>query len=471
MGDLVKCNKSESFEDPKYEMWRLEAQSRMWQIEELNRINSAKQREIDRLRRKIDNINIDINREHQGSRYVIGTALFDIFRHPFHFRKPLLKIVQQIKNKRQMYMHPIVFEEALKTPKTEPDVEEILEENADKLRLEQRRSAKEKGKAFWLIKCPAPEKNKIQWGDYHFCVSLAEALTRKGLYVEVQLYDNWLESVDPDVILVIRGIRKYTFSPLDNAFHIMWNISHPEDVNEDEYNQFDLVCVASEYYSRLLELRLHVPVIPLLQCTDTTRFYLTQEEKSITRRGLLFIGNGRKSGRLCVNWAAANGEPLKLYGNNWSSNLLNAEQFLVGDSIENTSIRNEYIRAKATLNNHWESMRAYQFINNRVFDALSCGLPVVTDEFEELKRLFPDEILYYHDKESFLERLTELNDHYELILAKVDATRELIKNKFSFDARAETLIREWKARMKKSGAGNREPGDEEITVSVNENYS
>ena len=46
-------------------------------------------------------------------------------------------------------------------------------------------------------------------------------------------------------------------------------------------------------------------------------------------------------------------------------------------------------------------MLDYQFVNNRIFDALACGLPVISDYCEELKEIFPDAVLYYNNKEEF----------------------------------------------------------------------
>ena len=42
-------------------------------------------------------------------------------------------------------------------------------------------------------------------------------------------------------------------------------------------------------------------------------------------------------------------------------------------------------------------MLEYQFINNRIFDALACGLPVISDRCRELEEIFPDAVLYYDD--------------------------------------------------------------------------
>ena len=129
-----------------------------------------------------------------------------------------------------------------------------------------------------------------------------------------------------------------------------------------------------------------------------------------------------------------------MFGKNWQRRLINAEKYVVAESIDNKDIRKEYIKAKATLNNHWASMKSYQFVNNRILDALACELPVISDRFDELCTLFPSEILYFEDRTSFFECLDELSSDYDAIKKKVTLAQERIHQEFSFDARAKTLI-------------------------------
>ena len=159
------------------------------------------------------------------------------------------------------------------------------------------------------------------------------------------------------------------------------------------------------------------------------------------RQGILFIGIGRAEGRLCVNWATECEEPLRIFGRHWKKYLKDANQYFAGELIDNKDIRHEYIRAKVTINDHWADMKAYQFVNNRIFDALACGLPVISDSFDELRKLFPNEVLYYNDKYSFYECIKRLNEDYDEIKKRVEGLSDLIKKEYSFDARAKSLMK------------------------------
>ena len=40
------------------------------------------------------------------------------------------------------------------------------------------------------------------------------------------------------------------------------------------------------------------------------------------------------------------------------------------------------------LNDHWDTMRAWGFVSNRIFDVLACGTPVISDHLPEIEELF-----------------------------------------------------------------------------------
>lgn len=388
---------------------------------------------------------------HCSFRYQMGFHLAEAIKHPRQALGHLRKCVGAFRRRNEIPFQPwpgkrtpsdeelrrLCRAPAAEKAKTAPapaPVPEYVSLEAEKA------EARRQGKRVWIIKCPARYENKVIWGDYHFALSLQKALEKRGEFVEVQLYEHWDRSDDADVILVLRGRFVYQPRRVAGRVNIMWNISHPEDITDEEYNGYDAVFVSSNYYAGILARRLKTQVYPLLQCTDVTAFYETEEETQAERKGLVFIGNGREDGRPCVGWAIDYKADVHLYGEKWNEFLPDGHLYVKAPSIDNKDIRAVYVAAKATLNDHWASMLAYQFINNRVFDALACGLPVITDSFDELKTLFPDELLYYHDEASLRACIDRLNSDYDEILRKTRALKERIRAEFSFDARAETLM-------------------------------
>ena len=299
-----------------------------------------------------------------------------------------------------------------------------------------------KNRPIWVIKCPAPDsEKKVRWGDYAYAVALKRYLDRMGKYTVIDLYEDWNCEEDADVVLVLRGREFYRPDRRsEKCLYIMWNISHPEMVTEEEYQLYDVICVGSLHYAKELQKKITVPVVPLLQCTDTELFYPDQEAEKHRGKDYLFIGNSRNVARPCVLWAAKDKLPLKIWGAGWKA-MLGTDKTMVQDVfIENSDIPALYRSAWVTLNDHWKDMLDYQFVNNRIFDALACGLPVISDCCDELRDIFPDAVLYYSNKEEFQKCVAQLENDYDAIKARVDAQWPMIKEKYSFEARAKELV-------------------------------
>ena len=139
-----------------------------------------------------------------------------------------------------------------------------------------------KNKYRIAIKVPVPNMNEAhEWGDYHFALALQRRFVSKGHPVRIDILSDWYDrsTLEDDVVIVLRGLSKY--EPRSNQINTMWNISHPDKVSHDEYEQYDHVFVASLSYAKELEEKLNVPVSALLQCTDPTVFFAENAEKTI----------------------------------------------------------------------------------------------------------------------------------------------------------------------------------------------
>lgn len=299
-----------------------------------------------------------------------------------------------------------------------------------------------KGKPVWVIKCPAPEDDsKIRWGDYPFALTLKRELEKRGVYVAVDTREDWGCESGADVVLVLRGCLNYRPDRRNTkCLYIMWNISHPDMVTKEEYELYDVVCVGSRYYADKLKEELSVPVLPLLQCTDTELFYPSEKEPAAYKWDYIFIGNSRGVARSCVMWAIEDHLPLRMWGSGWNTILKDHMDLFEAPFIENSQIPDLYRSAKVTLNDHWDDMREKQFVNNRIFDALACGLPVISDVCDELREIFPDAVLYYSNQEEFRDCVRQIETDYGEIKRRVLQQQRLIKEQFSFAARAEELL-------------------------------
>lgn len=298
-----------------------------------------------------------------------------------------------------------------------------------------------KGKRIWIIKTAIPNNDYGKlWGDYYFALSLKKNLEKLNVFVLIDNKENLYEGLDNDVTLVLRGNNYYIPDRrTNNAKYILWNISHPSEVSIEEYNMYDIVCVGSIKYADILKTKIDVPVYPLLQCTDTDIFYPDNNKKR-KKYDYIFVGNTRGIKRECVDWALDNNVDISVWGKGWEKCFDNYNDFLVSDHILNDNLPNLYNSSKVTFNDHWQDMKDYNFINNRIFDALACGLPIISDYVSELEELFGDVILIYKNEKEFIECINKVNKDYKSIRKKILDKGALIRKKYSFEARAKELL-------------------------------
>jgi spore maturation protein CgeB len=107
--------------------------------------------------------------------------------------------------------------------------------------------------------------------------------------------------------------------------------------------------------------------------------------------------------------------PLTVYGGDWDGLL---DPSYVRGRVPNEELPALYRSASILLNDHWEDMRQGGFISNRIFDALACGVFVISDEVAGLTALFGDAVPTYSDR-------TELEELVARYLPDEAARREL----------------------------------------------
>lgn len=288
------------------------------------------------------------------------------------------------------------------------------------------------------IKVPVPRMEVAQeWGDYHFALALRRAFVKHGHAVRIDILPDWdsPQGFGDDVVLVLRGLSQYV--PKPEHINILWNISHPDQVQAQEYEQYDHVYIASHQYAEQLRTLVKVPVSPLLQCTDPALFY-PDVANGIPINPILFVGNSRKQLRTIVKDAMAANIPLAIYGTLWDG--LVPRRYVMGTHIENTELHRYYSTCKVLLNDHWPSMREQGFISNRLFDAGACGTLVVTDAVEGLEPVFGDAVVVYRDAAD----LKRVVDHFVkdegARREKGERAREIVLRDHTFDHRAATIL-------------------------------
>ncbi len=297
------------------------------------------------------------------------------------------------------------------------------------------------GKEIWVIKAGFPnDPVKRLWSEYAFSNSLKKYLERLGVCVFIESYDEWYGNDTADVVVVLRGHKEY-FPVRKNkdCVHIMWNLSHPSTITDEEYNSYDMVCIGSEIYAEKIKRRLKVPVRILPVCADTERFFPDSEEKEEKEYDWVFVGNSRYVKRKSVVWSITHNIPLKIWGANWEKVLPESAKYVVAENIPNDELPKLYRNAKVTVDDHYEDMALYGFVNTRIIEAVACGLPVISDYSEGIYKMFGDAVLSYRNEKEFVEQTNKIFDDYASVKKKTRELWPVIQKEYSFEARARQL--------------------------------
>lgn len=288
------------------------------------------------------------------------------------------------------------------------------------------------------IKNPAPKGKYLErWGDFHFGNSLASALRMHGAEVVQHFWPDWGLSEDEDAVLWLRGRRFCT--PRPGVPNLMWIMSHPASVNVGELQGFDLVYAASKHLANELSTALGGRVELMRQCTDPGQFNPGQSPlPGPARQGLLFVANSRNVRRPILDWTLAAGLRPTVVGQGWEHSDL--RPLVAAPHIANHELPRLYRSARYGLNDHWGDMGHYQIINNRVFDAMACGLPLISDGFPELEEVAGNAVAVARDPGSLLDAYWRLELDYD---AAVEACLErwaVLEKEYTFDARARKIL-------------------------------
>lgn len=277
-----------------------------------------------------------------------------------------------------------------------------------------------------------------RWGDHHFGVATAKAVTRLGWRARV-LCQGELEQHDlgvHDLVLLLAG--KVDLAAVTGPPTVAWVISHPDRVEAEALAGLAGVFVASERFAAALREQ-GVDARTLHQCTDPQRFRPTPGGPA---HDLLFVGNSRGVRRRILDDLPADiasRHDLAVYGYGWSEDLLDPAA-LRGDHVPNDDLPAFYSAAGIVLNDHWDAMRELAFPSNRLYDASACGAAVLSDHVDGLDELFDGAVVTYRDRD-------DLSREVEALLADPGLRRELgergrqvVVDRHTFDHRVATLL-------------------------------
>ena len=292
----------------------------------------------------------------------------------------------------------------------------------------------------WHIITAAPKGEAgRQWGDYWFAQDLAEAFTAQGAQAKVYSHakakdPKFLASLgSQDNVLVLRGLRRIdppAQSQRSGSNWFLWVISHPELIEPGEAAQYTKCFAASQSWQPAETLGAFTP---LLQATNIDRFRPMEHAR---REGVLFVGSTRGEFRPIVKDCLNQGIDVTLYGVGWEEFV--DPETIAGEFLDNSELPAAYAHAAVVLNDHHVEMARHGFLSNRLFDAVSAGARVVSDQTQGLTEVFGSSVVQYESPEH-LARIVADPDAY---FGDAAADRDRIRAEHSFAARARYLMKE-----------------------------
>ncbi len=290
----------------------------------------------------------------------------------------------------------------------------------------------------WAIKTSVPTGPSGQsWGDLYFANEIAASLTNLGHTARVDFRNNVIgpESLDDDVVLVLRGIER--IRPQAGAINLLWIISHPARVSKRELRDFDTVFAASDSWSSIATQRTGINVNPLLQATNPNRFFPGAGDPD-TGDEILFVGNTRNVYRQIIKDCVDVGISPTIYGKGWDRFV--SKELIKGTFVPNDEVAGMYRSAGVVLNDHWPDMANHGFLSNRLFDAVAAGARVISDDAFGLKDVFGESIAVYRTPRDLVELCSKANRDMWGSQDDISKRAHQIGIEHSFDQRAKALV-------------------------------
>lgn len=275
-----------------------------------------------------------------------------------------------------------------------------------------------------------------RWGDVPYADDLGRALTDLGQQVVITRHGghNQSSAYLEDVTLTIRGAEPA--APHAGRINVLWVISRSERVTVEEVRSYDAVFAASPSWAAWMSEQSGRPVHVLLQATAPERFHPSVTPAS-RAEDVLFVGGPRlnEGGRPIVNAALDAGFRVGLWGGKWDE--VAPPELYRGSFLPFGEAASHYRAAAVLLNDHMESMREWGFINNRTFDAVAAGVPVISDRLDGLD-LFGGAVRAVDGIEGVVDALQDRS--WIPGSAEMLSISERIRDEHSFARRAEVLL-------------------------------
>lgn len=261
--------------------------------------------------------------------------------------------------------------------------------------------------------------------------------------LDLFIIEGWSEQLK-EVIALIRKTNPH-------CIILFWNLSF---LHFDDVVAFDVDGYCTNSQKTLEILSKLKPTIFLMLASDPTEFQRTNIMHEYCH-DVVYLGlyHPNKSHQI-IDLILGEATPFDfaLYGTGWGTHPALSE-FWKGP-LPKGDIAKLYSSAQVVLGTTEDRQRAAGMINNRVFEALSCGVCFISEYYPELEATFGDAILYSRapgDTARHIRKLLADKDYASRIRQK---GRDLILQHHTYDHRADKILSFFDALYKNKTRGN-----------------
>ena len=268
----------------------------------------------------------------------------------------------------------------------------------------------------------------LQWGDLYLARSIRYELQKNKLRCNISVGENDERrfSSREDLALNLRGIE--SVKQLSKQCFLNWFISHPESYDIAELVESDKIAVSSKIFTHKIESfrsgfnnnkPLYLPQFSTIKALESPHETLYD---------FIFVGNTRNIYRESVKYAIQLGLDVKVIGSGWESYI--DEKYILKNLVSNSELGSTYALGRVVLCDHWDDMKKFGFVSNRIYDCLSIGRPVLTDYAEDIESDLTD------DEKRYIFTYNSFDDFREQSKNALKFSNEILSSKNSLDSKS-----------------------------------
>jgi spore maturation protein CgeB len=139
-----------------------------------------------------------------------------------------------------------------------------------------------------------------------------------------------------------------------------------------------------------------------------------------------------------LRWALEAELPIEVYGADWEGRIPAA--VVKATHVPNHALPELYGRSRVVVADHWPDMAAHGFVSNRVFDALACGTPVITDPVAGLEAVVGAGVEVVEGPEALAKAFRALDHDPDRWRLASQGGRRVVVERHGLDRRATELV-------------------------------